>query len=164
MNLAEPDYVIEMLHITKEFPGIKANDDITLQLRKGEIHALLGENGAGKSTLMSVLFGLYQPESGVIKKNGEVVHISDPNDANDLHIGMEAVQVLRGEGCPDLGGVCRTLACNMKYLGCVPDYPDTLLPYLNEDWSVFRFAREADTAPLPEPLRTRRARRLAFPG
>ena len=56
------DYVIEMLHITKEFPGIKANDDITLQLRKGEVHALLGENGAGKSTLMSVLFGLYQPE------------------------------------------------------------------------------------------------------
>ena len=53
------DYIIEMLHITKEFPGIKANDDITLQLRRGEIHALLGENGAGKSTLMSVLFGLY---------------------------------------------------------------------------------------------------------
>ena len=59
-----PPYVIEMLHITKEFPGIKANDDITLQLSKGEIHALLGENGAGKSTLMSVLFGLYQPEAG----------------------------------------------------------------------------------------------------
>ena len=58
-RLAE-DFVIEMLHITKEFPGIKANDDITLQLRKGEVHALLGENGAGKSTLMSVLFGLYQ--------------------------------------------------------------------------------------------------------
>ena len=66
-------YVIEMLHITKEFPGIKANDDITLQLRRGEIHALLGENGAGKSTLMSVLFGLYQPEEGQILKNGEVV-------------------------------------------------------------------------------------------
>ena len=64
------NYVIEMLHITKEFPGIKANDDITLQLRKGEIHALLGENGAGKSTLMSVLFGLYQPEQGTIRKNG----------------------------------------------------------------------------------------------
>ena len=62
------DYVIEMLHITKEFPGIKANDDITLQLRRGEIHALLGENGAGKSTLMSVLFGLYQPEEGEIRK------------------------------------------------------------------------------------------------
>ncbi len=67
-RLADNNYVIEMLHITKEFPGIKANDDITLQLRKGEIHALLGENGAGKSTLMSVLFGLYQPEKGVIKK------------------------------------------------------------------------------------------------
>ena len=92
MNLAEaakqPEYVIEMLHITKEFPGIKANDDITLQLRKGEIHALLGENGAGKSTLMSVLFGLYQPEQGEIRKNGQVVQIRDPNDANDLNIGM----------------------------------------------------------------------------
>ena len=69
------DFVIEMLHITKEFPGIKANDDITLQLRKGEVHALLGENGAGKSTLMSVLFGLYQPEEGKILKNGKEVAI-----------------------------------------------------------------------------------------
>ncbi|MBP3454108.1 MAG: ABC transporter ATP-binding protein [Clostridia bacterium] len=77
-----------MLHITKEFPGIKANDDITLQLRKGEIHALLGENGAGKSTLMSVLFGLYQPEQGVIKKDGREVKINNPNDATALHIGM----------------------------------------------------------------------------
>ncbi|MBR4082374.1 MAG: ABC transporter ATP-binding protein [Clostridia bacterium] len=83
-----PQYVIEMLHITKEFPGIKANDDITLQLRKGEIHALLGENGAGKSTLMSVLFGLYQPEQGEIKKDGKVVKINNPNDATALHIGM----------------------------------------------------------------------------
>ena len=81
-------YVIEMNHITKEFPGIKANDDITLQLRKGEIHALLGENGAGKSTLMSVLFGLYQPEIGEIRKNGQVVTINDPNDATALGIGM----------------------------------------------------------------------------
>ena len=55
----ENNYAIEMLHITKEFPGIKANDDVTIQLKKGEIHALLGENGAGKSTLMSILFGLY---------------------------------------------------------------------------------------------------------
>jgi len=81
-------YVIEMNHITKEFPGIKANDDITLQLRKGEIHALLGENGAGKSTLMSVLFGLYQPEAGEIRKNGRVVKINNPNDATALGIGM----------------------------------------------------------------------------
>ncbi|MEI3122693.1 MAG: ABC transporter ATP-binding protein [Oscillospiraceae bacterium] len=77
-----------MLNITKRFPGIIANDNITLQLRHGEIHALLGENGAGKSTLMSVLFGMYQPEEGIIKKNGEVVTIKDPNDANALGIGM----------------------------------------------------------------------------
>ena len=82
------DYVIEMLNITKEFPGIIANDDITLKLKRGEIHALLGENGAGKSTLMSVLFGMYQPEKGEIKKDGQVVHIKDPNDANALGIGM----------------------------------------------------------------------------
>ena len=83
-----PQYVIEMLHITKEFPGIKANDDITLQLKKGEIHALLGENSAGKSTLMSVLFGLYQPEAGEIRKNGQKVEITDPNVATALGIGM----------------------------------------------------------------------------
>lgn len=82
------EYVIEMNHIRKEFPGIVANDDITLQLKKGEIHALLGENGAGKSTLMSVLFGLYQPEAGEIKKDGKVVEIHDPNDATALGIGM----------------------------------------------------------------------------
>ena len=77
-----------MLNITKRFPGIVANADITLQLKKGEIHALLGENGAGKSTLMSVLFGLYQPEAGIIKKDGKEVQINNPNDATALHIGM----------------------------------------------------------------------------
>ncbi len=82
------DYIIEMLNITKEFPGIKANDNITLQVKKGEIHALLGENGAGKSTLMSVLFGLYQPEAGTIKINGKAVDIKSPLDANALGIGM----------------------------------------------------------------------------
>lgn len=82
------DYVIEMLNITKQFPGILANDDISLQLKRGEIHALLGENGAGKSTLMSVLFGLYKPESGVIKKDGQQIDISNPNDANAYGIGM----------------------------------------------------------------------------
>lgn len=82
------EYAIEMLNITKRFPGIIANDSITLQLKKGEIHALLGENGAGKSTLMSVLFGLYQPEEGEIHKDGKRVTINDPNDANALGIGM----------------------------------------------------------------------------
>ena len=84
----ETPYAIEMLNITKRFPGIIANDNITLQLKRGEIHALLGENGAGKSTLMSVLFGLYQAEEGVIKKDGKEVHIKDPNDATALGIGM----------------------------------------------------------------------------
>lgn len=82
------DYIIEMLGITKEFPGIIANDNITLQVKKGEIHALLGENGAGKSTLMSVLFGLYQPEKGIIKIKGKEVKINGPLDANELGIGM----------------------------------------------------------------------------
>ena len=86
--MSNEHYAIEMLHITKRFPGIVANDDITLQLKPGEIHALLGENGAGKSTLMSVLFGLYQPEEGIIKKDGVEVTIRNPNDATALHIGM----------------------------------------------------------------------------
>ena len=84
----ETNYAIEMLNITKRFPGIIANDNITLKLKKGEIHALLGENGAGKSTLMSVLFGLYQPEEGEIHKDGRKVEIRNPNDANALGIGM----------------------------------------------------------------------------
>ncbi len=86
--MSNEPYAIEMVNITKKFPGILANDHVTLQLKRGEIHALLGENGAGKSTLMSVLFGLYQAEEGVIKKNGEVVQINNPNDANALGIGM----------------------------------------------------------------------------
>ncbi|KIY20760.1 MULTISPECIES: ABC transporter ATP-binding protein [Mesobacillus] len=81
-------YVVEMLNIRKEFPGIVANDNITLTLKKGEIHALLGENGAGKSTLMGVLFGMYQPEQGVVKVHGKEVHITNPNVANRLGIGM----------------------------------------------------------------------------
>lgn len=82
------DYVVEMVGIRKEFPGIVANDDITIRLKKGEIHALLGENGAGKSTLMSILFGMYQPDRGMIKVNGREVRISNPNVANRLGIGM----------------------------------------------------------------------------
>ena len=82
------DYVVEMLGIRKEFPGIVANDNITLQLQRGEVHALLGENGAGKSTLMAMLFGMYQPDRGTIKINGNEVKITNPNVANDLGIGM----------------------------------------------------------------------------
>ena len=82
------NYIIEMLNITKQFGSIKANDNVTLQLKKGEIHALLGENGAGKSTLMSILFGLYQADSGMIKKDGVEVKINNPNDATALGIGM----------------------------------------------------------------------------
>lgn len=82
------EYVVEMQNIRKEFPGVVANDDITLELKQGEIHALLGENGAGKSTLMAILFGLYQADSGSIRIKGQEVHITNPNVANDLGIGM----------------------------------------------------------------------------
>ena len=82
------EYAIEMLNITKTFGTLIANDNITLQLKKGEIHAILGENGAGKSTLMSILFGLYNADSGDIKINGEPVVIDNPNDANKYKIGM----------------------------------------------------------------------------
>ena len=82
------NYAIEMIGIRKEFNGLVANDNITLQVKKGEIHALLGENGAGKSTLMSVLFGLYKPEAGYIKKDGQVIQINGPKDANKHRIGM----------------------------------------------------------------------------
>ena len=84
----ESEFVVEMLDIRKEFPGIVANDNITLRLKKGEVHALLGENGAGKSTLMSILFGLYQPDKGSIRIRGKDVRIDNPNIANDLGIGM----------------------------------------------------------------------------
>ncbi|GLC82172.1 ABC transporter ATP-binding protein [Lacrimispora brassicae] len=82
------EYIVEMKHITKKFPGIVANDDVTLQIKKGEIFALLGENGAGKSTLMSMLFGMYEPDEGEIFIRGEKVHIHSPNHATKLNIGM----------------------------------------------------------------------------
>ena len=69
------DYIVEMKHITKRFPGIVANDDVTIQINKGEIYAILGENGAGKSTLMSMLFGMYEPDEGEIWIRGEKVKI-----------------------------------------------------------------------------------------
>ena len=82
------EYKIEMIGIRKEFSGLVANDNITLQLKKGEIHALLGENGAGKSTLMSILFGMYQPDEGEIRIDGQKVNITDPSVATKYHIGM----------------------------------------------------------------------------
>ena len=82
------EYIVEMRHITKRFPGIVANDDVTLQIKKGEIFALLGENGAGKSTIMSVLFGMYEPEEGEIYVRGRKERITSPNYASSLNIGM----------------------------------------------------------------------------
>ena len=81
------EYIVEMKHITKRFPGIVANDDVTIQIKKGEIFALLGENGAGKSTLMSMLFGMYEPDEGEIYIRGEKVKLESPNHATKLNIG-----------------------------------------------------------------------------
>lgn len=86
--MSEYDYIVEMRHITKRFPGIVANRDVTVQIKKGEIFALLGENGAGKSTLMSMLFGMYEPDEGEIFIRGERVKITSPNHATKLNIGM----------------------------------------------------------------------------
>lgn len=86
--MSEYEYIVEMRHITKRFPGIVANDDVTIQIRKGEIFAILGENGAGKSTLMSMLFGMYEPDEGEIFIRGEKVKITSPNHATRLNIGM----------------------------------------------------------------------------
>src|SRR5213083_1717303 len=80
--------VLELRGITKEFPGVLANDHVDFDLRRGEVHALLGENGAGKSTLMSILYGLYTPDSGEILMNGKPVAIHSPKNAIELGIGM----------------------------------------------------------------------------
>ena len=81
-------YVLEMLAINKEFPGVKALDSVTLQVRPGTVHALMGENGAGKSTLMKCLFGIYHPDSGDILLDGQKVEIRDSKTALDLGIAM----------------------------------------------------------------------------
>jgi ABC-type uncharacterized transport system ATPase subunit len=78
----------ELRGITKQFPGVLANDHVDFELRKGEVHALLGENGAGKSTLMNILYGLYHPDEGEIRLNGNPVRVGSPSDAIGLGIGM----------------------------------------------------------------------------
>jgi simple sugar transport system ATP-binding protein len=85
---AERPTVLEMRGITKRFPGVVANDDVSFDLRRGEVHALLGENGAGKSTLMNILYGLYHPDEGEILVNGERVRLGSSRDAIDKGIGM----------------------------------------------------------------------------
>lgn len=87
-DMGDPGFIVEMKHITKRFPGIVANDDVSISIKKGEIFALLGENGAGKSTIMSVLFGMYEPDEGEIFICGEKVNITSPRHATKLGIGM----------------------------------------------------------------------------
>ena len=82
------EYIVEMRHITKRFPGIVANDDVSIGIRKGEVYALLGENGAGKSTLMSMLFGMYEPDEGEILIDGKPVKFHSSTDAAACSIGM----------------------------------------------------------------------------
>ena len=82
------NYIVEMRHITKRFPGIIANDDVSISVKKGEIFAVLGENGAGKSTLVSMLFGMYEPDGGEILIRGKPERISSPRYASGFSIGM----------------------------------------------------------------------------
>ena len=86
--MADTEYIVEMRHITKRFPGLVANDDVSIQIKKGEIYAILGENGAGKSTLMSMLFGMYEPDEGEIYIRGNREVIDSPRRATQLNIGM----------------------------------------------------------------------------
>lgn len=141
--------VIEMLNITKTFPGVIANEDVTINLHKGEILALLGENGAGKSTLMSILFGLYEPDTGEILVNGEPADIKDPNEATKYGIGMvhqhfKLVQnftvlenVVLGAETTSFGGVLQMKEARKKVMELSDKYnfdidPDALI----EDISV----------------------------
>lgn len=114
------DYIVEMKHITKRFPGIVANDDVTIQIRKGEIYALLGENGAGKSTLMSMLFGMYEPDEGEIYIRGKKVKIESPNHATKLNIGMVHQHFKLVSKYTIAENIVMGMEPVKKVLGCIP--------------------------------------------
>ena len=114
------DYIVEMKHITKRFPGIVANDDVTIQVRKGEIYALLGENGAGKSTLMSMLFGMYEPDEGEIFIRGEKVRLESPNHATRLNIGMVHQHFKLISNYTIAENIVMGMEPVKKLLGCIP--------------------------------------------
>ena len=114
------EYIVEMKNITKRFPGITANDDVTIQIRKGEIFALLGENGAGKSTLMSMLFGMYEPDEGEIFIRGEKVKLESPNHATRLNIGMVHQHFKLISNYTIAENIVMGMEPVKKILGCVP--------------------------------------------
>ncbi len=114
------EYIVEMKHITKRFPGITANDDVTIQIKKGEIFALLGENGAGKSTLMSMLFGMYEPDEGEIFIRGEKVKLESPNHATRLNIGMVHQHFKLISNYTIAENIVMGMEPVKKILGCVP--------------------------------------------
>lgn len=114
------EYIVEMKHITKRFPGIVANDDVTIQIKKGEIFALLGENGAGKSTLMSMLFGMYEPDEGEIFIRGEKVRLESPNHATKLNIGMVHQHFKLVSNYTIAENIVMGMEPVKKVLGCIP--------------------------------------------
>ncbi len=114
------EYIVEMRHITKRFPGIVANDDVTIQIKKGEIYALLGENGAGKSTLMSMLFGMYEPDQGEIYIRGEKVKLESPNHATRLNIGMVHQHFKLVSNYTVAENIVMGIEPVKKVLGCIP--------------------------------------------
>lgn len=114
------EYIVEMKHITKRFPGIVANDDVSIQIKKGEIYALLGENGAGKSTLMSMLFGMYEPDEGEIFIRGEKVKLESPNHATKLNIGMVHQHFKLVSNYTIAENIVMGMEPVKKVLGCIP--------------------------------------------
>ena len=114
------EYIVEMKHITKRFPGIVANDDVTIRIKKGEIFALLGENGAGKSTLMSMLFGMYEPDEGEIYIRGEKVKLESPNHATKLNIGMVHQHFKLVSNYTIAENIVMGMEPVKKVLGCIP--------------------------------------------